>query len=155
MWMPGFCRMTISSCKPAMPNTSLRYLLDTNIVSDIVRNPQGAVAARIAEMGEQQVCTSIVVASELRFGAEKSGSTRLKRQLEAVLGALDVLPLETPVDRHYAEIRSTLEKSGQPIGPNDLLIASHARALGLTIITANVAEFARVPGLAVENWLGK
>jgi tRNA(fMet)-specific endonuclease VapC len=138
-----------------MPNAPQRYLLDTNIISDVVRNPQGVVAARIAEIGEQHVCTSIVVASELRFGAEKSGSARLKRQLERVLGALDILPLETPVDRHYAEIRLALEKGGQPIGPNDLLIASQARALGLTVITANLAEFARVPGLTVENWLGK
>lgn len=138
-----------------MPNTPFQFLLDTNIVSDVVRNPQGVVAARIAAIGEQFVCTSIVVASELRFGAEKSGSARLQRQLERVLGALDVLPLETPVDRHYAEIRLVLENGGQPIGPNDLLIASHARAFGLTVITANMAEFARVPGLAVENWLGK
>jgi tRNA(fMet)-specific endonuclease VapC len=136
-----------------MLNTPLRYLLDTNIVSDLVRNPQGIVAKRIAEIGDQYVCTSIIVASELRFGARKSGSTRLLMQLESVLSAIDILPLEAPVDRHYAEVRFALECLGQPIGPNDLLIAAHARALGLTVVTANQAEFARVPGLAVENWL--
>lgn len=130
-----------------------KYLLDTNIVSDLVRNPQGAVAARIAEYGEEQVCTSIIVAGELRFGAEKSGSPRLRRQLELVLGALEVVPLETPADRHYALIRADLQAAGKPIGPNDMLIAAHARALDLVVVTANVREFARVSGLKVENWL--
>ncbi|MHB1292986.1 MAG: PIN domain-containing protein, partial [Sulfuricella sp.] len=65
----------------------------------------------------------------------------------------EILPLETPVEEHYADIRNKLERAGTPIGPNDLLIASHARALGLTLVTDNVREFSRVPGLAVENWL--
>lgn len=132
-----------------------RYLLDTNVVSDLVRNPQGEVAARIAEVGEEAVCTSIVVASELRFEAAKSNSSRLRRQLDAILAALTVLPLESPSDQHYAEIRALLESAGMPIGPNDLLIAAHARALGLTVVTANLKEFRRVPGLAVENWLDR
>ena len=130
-----------------------RYLLDTNIVSDLMRNPQGSVAAAIARVGEGAVCTSIVVVSELRFGAKKSGSLRLCQQLDAILSALEVIPLEPPADRHYAEIRFLLESAGQPIGPNDLLVAAHARALGLTVVTANLKEFIRVPGLAVENWL--
>lgn len=137
--------------QPGMP----RYLLDTNVVSDLVRNPQGEVAARISEVGEEAVCTSIVVASELRFGAAKSGSLRLRRQLDAILAALTVLPLESPADEHYAEIRAVLESTGTPIGPNDLLIAAHARALGLTVVTANLKEFSRVPGLVVENWLNR
>ncbi len=69
------------------------------------------------------------------------------------MSAIDVLPLEEPVDRHYGEIRSELEGSGQPIGFNDLLIAAHARALGLTLVTNNVGEFRRVSGLSVEDWL--
>jgi tRNA(fMet)-specific endonuclease VapC len=131
----------------------LRYLLDTNIISDLVRHPAGIVRDRIAEAGEESVCVNIVVAAELRFGAAKRKSKRLSRQIEAILSALPVLALESPVDVHYAEIRATLEAAGNSIGPNDLLIAAHARALGLTLVTHNLAEFSRVPGLSVEDWL--
>jgi len=132
---------------------TLRYLLDTNILSELVRNPAGIIMERIAGVGEETVCVSIVVAAELRFGAAKHKSMRLTRQVEAILAALPVLAMEAPVDAHYAEIRATLEKAGNPIGPNDLLIAAHARALRLTLVTGNFAEFARVPGLTLENWL--
>jgi tRNA(fMet)-specific endonuclease VapC len=130
-----------------------RYLLDTNIVSDLVRNPAGSVMKHIARLGAEQICISIIVACEVRFGAAKSGSQRLARQLELVLAHLEVLPLETPVEEHYADIRNRLERAGTPIGPNDLLIAAHARALGLTLVTDNLREFSRVSGLMVENWL--
>lgn len=130
-----------------------QFLLDTNILSDLVRNPQGRVARRIGSEGEKSVCTSIVVASELRFGALKSGSERLAAQLETILSAIDTLPLKPPADRHYARLRQHLEKRGSPIGPNDMLIAAHALALDCTVVTANEGEFSRVPGLKVENWL--
>ena len=130
-----------------------RYLLDTNIVSDLVRNPQGRAAEQIRKVGEARVCTSIIVAAELRYGAVKRGSPRLARQLQAVLGALDVLHLAVPADRAYGEIRARLEKTGRPIGGNDLLIAAQAMALGCTIVTDNEAEFARIDGLIHENWL--
>lgn len=130
----------------------MRYLLDTNIVSDLVRNPQGRVTQRIREVGEAQVCTSIVVAAELRYGAAKKASPRLTTQLEAILNALDVLPLEPPADYVYGELRALLERSGQPIGGNDMLIAAQALALGHTIVT-DESEFARVKGLPRENWL--
>jgi tRNA(fMet)-specific endonuclease VapC len=94
-----------------------------------------------------------VVASELRFGAEKLGSARLTRQLGIILSALDILPLDEPADRHYAKLRWHLEQRGSPIGPNDLLIAAHALALECTVVTANDREFSRVPGLKVVNWL--
>ena len=132
---------------------ALRYLLDTNILSDLVREPQGRIARHIARVGEDRVCTSIVVAAELRFGARKSGSRRLAGRIDLILSALDVQPLEEPADRHYAEIRQLLAQQGQPVGPNDLLIAAHALALDLTVVTANAAGFTRVPGLRVENWL--
>ena len=132
---------------------TLRYLLDTNIVSDLVRNPRGLVAKRLSYAGENTVCTSIIVAAELRFGAEKSGSERLRDRVELILSAMEVLPLEAPADRRYAEIRQFLEEQGQVIGPNDLLIAAHALASNLTVVTANTREFNRVPGLSVENWL--
>ena len=131
----------------------MRYLLDTNIVSDLVRNPQGRAAEHIRRVGEAQVCTSIIVAAELRYGAAKRGSPRLARQLQAVLGALDVLPFAEPADRAYGEIRTRLEQTGRPIGGNDLLIAAQAMALGCTIVTDNEAEFARIDGLIHENWL--
>ena len=131
----------------------MRYLLDTNIVSDLVRNPQGKVAQRVRKVGEAQVCTSIIAAAELRYGAAKKGSPRLSAQLEAVLGALEVLPFETPADAAYGLLRTRLEQIGTPIGANDLLIAAHALALGYTIVSDNEKEFARVEGLRLENWL--
>ena len=130
-----------------------RYLLDTNIVSDLVRNPQGAVARRIARVGERRVCTSIIVACELRYGAEKKGSSRLTAQLEEILAALPVLPLDGEADRHYGRIRADLERKGTPIGANDMLIASHARAGRLTLVTNNLDEFRRVGKLKVVDWL--
>ncbi|MFW5910795.1 MAG: type II toxin-antitoxin system VapC family toxin [Thiohalospira sp.] len=132
---------------------ALRYLLDTNVLSGLVRRPHGEVANRIAEVGGEAVCTSLVVAGELRFGAAKSGSEKLRAQVEAILGALEVLPLDPPVDQAYADIRHALECAGQPIDPNALWIAAHARSLDLTLVTGNLAEFQRVPRLAVENWL--
>jgi tRNA(fMet)-specific endonuclease VapC len=131
----------------------MRYLLDTNIVSDLVRNPQGKVAQQIRKVGEARVCTSIIVAAELRYGAAKKGSPRLSSQLKVVLGALDVLPFETPADAAYGLLRTQLEQAGRPIGGNDLLIASQALALGYTIITDNEKEFAYVEDLRRENWL--
>jgi tRNA(fMet)-specific endonuclease VapC len=131
----------------------MRYLLDTNIVSDLVRNPQGRAAEQIRGVGEGQVCTSIIVAAELRYGAERRGSPRLARQLEAVLSVLDVLPFAAPADTAYAVIRTRLEQTGRPIGGNDLLIAAQAVALGYTIVTDNEGEFARIDGLIRENWL--
>jgi tRNA(fMet)-specific endonuclease VapC len=129
------------------------FLLDTNIVSDLVRHPQGRVAAKIAEIGEERVATSIIVAAELRYGAAKKGSPRLSAQLEAVLGALEVMALEPPADIAYGDLRAALEKSGRLIGPNDLLIAAQSLALEMVLVTDNEREFERVDGLKVENWL--
>ena len=131
----------------------MRYLLDTNIVSDLVRNPQGKVAGQVRTVGEKQVCTSIIVAAELRYGADKKGSPRLSSQLDAVLGALEVLPFEAPADATYGLLRSRLEKRGTPIGANDLLIAAQALALGCVFVTDNEREFSRVEGLRLQNWL--
>ncbi|MGD0432816.1 MAG: type II toxin-antitoxin system VapC family toxin [Acetobacteraceae bacterium] len=129
------------------------YLLDTNIVSDLIRAPQGRAAARIREVGEALVRTSIVVSAELRFGARKKGSLRLAGRLEAVLAVLKVVPFEVPADAIYGQIRARLEQAGTPIGGNDLLIAAQAIALGDTLVTDNEREFGRVEGLSVENWL--
>ncbi|KAF0176297.1 MAG: PIN domain-containing protein [Hyphomonadaceae bacterium] len=132
---------------------SARFLLDTNIVSDLVRNPQGRAAAKIAALGEDVVATSIIVAAELRYGAAKKGSVRLASQLEAILGALEVIPFEAPADAAYGAARVALEAAGTPIGGNDLLIAAQALALDMTLVTHNAREFTRVDGLRVEDWL--
>ena len=134
-------------------STAYRYLLDTNIVSELMRDPQGPITRRIARVGEGSVCTSIIVACELRYGAAKKGSARLTQQLEIVLEVLPVLALEPAVDRRYGELRADLERRGTPIGPNDLLIAAQALALGLVLVTDNLQEFKRVKGLEVKNWL--
>ena len=134
-------------------SASLAYLLDTNTLSDLVRNPQGVVAAQITKAGEDTVCTSIVVAAELRYGATKSNSAKLAERIDLIFSALEILPLEIPADHQYASVRHHLMRQGAPIGPNNLLIAAHALARDLTVVTANVREFSRVPGLKVENWL--
>jgi tRNA(fMet)-specific endonuclease VapC len=131
-----------------------RYLLDTSIISDLIRNPQGKAAKRIAKVGEDNICTSIIVAAELRYGCTKRGSKRLLKAVEDLLGEINVLPFDAPADAEYGAIRSQLEVAGTPIGGNDLLIAAHARATGATIVTANIDEFKRVSGLNVENWVG-
>jgi tRNA(fMet)-specific endonuclease VapC len=128
-------------------------MLDTNIISDLIRNPQGKAAKRIAKVGEDNICTSIIVAAELRYGCAKSSSERLRKAVEDLLGEIAVLPLDIPADTEYGGIRAALEAAGKPIGSNDLLIAAHAAATGATIVTANAGEFKRVRGLKVENWL--
>jgi tRNA(fMet)-specific endonuclease VapC len=129
------------------------YLLDTNIISDLVRNPGGRVADKIADVGENAVATSVVVAAELRFGAAKKGSPALSGRIDAILDTLAVLPLEPPADAAYRRLRAKLERDGTPIGANDMLIAAHALAVGRILVTANVSEFERVAGLEVVNWL--
>jgi tRNA(fMet)-specific endonuclease VapC len=132
------------------------YLLDTNILSDLVHHPRsGTVArqlARVRANGGQEVSTSIIVAAELRYGAAKRGSTQLARQVETVLGVLDVLPFEAPADVIYGRLRTDIERRGQRMGGNDLLIAAHALAAQLTLVT-NDRGFARIPDLLRENWL--
>ncbi len=128
-------------------------MLDTNIMSDLIRNPQGRAAERLSQHGEAGICVSIITAAELRYGAVKKGSARLLSRVEAVLSAVDVLAFDVPADAEYAGIRAELEARGQRIGPTDLFIAAHARSIGVMLVTHNVGEFRRVRGLKVENWL--
>lgn len=128
-------------------------MLDTNIVSELARNPQGRVTEHIAKVGPDSICVSIVVAAELRFGCAKKGSARLTAQIEAILESMPVLALDAPADAEYGRIRNELESAGTPIGPNDMLIAAHALASGAVVVTANIGEFNRVQGLRVENWI--
>jgi tRNA(fMet)-specific endonuclease VapC len=128
-------------------------MLDTNIISDMIRNPFGLVAQRIEKLGHQDICTSIIVAAELRYGSAKKGSPKLLARIEGVLETIPVLALDVPVDGEYGGIRAELEAAGQSIGLNDLLIAAHAYTLHLTLVTDNTREFKRIRGLSVENWL--
>lgn len=129
------------------------YLLDTNIISDMIRNPFGQVAIRIEQTDPKEICTSIVVAAELRYGCAKKGSAKLLAKVESLLATIPVLPLDIPADMEYGSIRAELEIAGQTIGANDLLIGAHAHALGLTLVTDNTREFSRIRGLTIENWL--
>ena len=132
---------------------SYLYLLDTNIISELIKNPRGVIFSKIQNVGDSKICTSIIVACESRFGAKKKNSQKLIEKLEIILDSIEILPLTHPVEKYYAEIRTNLEQQGKPIGGNDLLIAAHALTLNLTVITANVREFSRIPNLKVENWL--
>ncbi len=127
-------------------------MLDTNIVSELIRNPTGLAAQRAREAGDA-VCISVIVATELRYGCAKEGSAQLLRRVEEFLSAVPVLPFDVPADREYGGIRAELEAAGRPIGSNDLLIAAHAHTLGATVVTANVGEFQRIRGLSVQNWM--
>ena len=128
------------------------YLLDTNILSDLIRHPDGLVARRVEQVGQKEIFTSIIVAAELRYGCAKKGSAKLLERVQGLLETIPVLSLDMPTDAQYGLIRAELEAAGQPIGMNDLLIASHALALGLTLVTDKTSEFSRVRGLKVENW---
>jgi tRNA(fMet)-specific endonuclease VapC len=128
-------------------------LLDTNIISDLVRNPQGLAAARLKAVGDAGVVTSVIVAGELRYGCRKKGSSRLTERVEAVLREIDVIGIHPAAASIYGAIRSGLEAEGRSIGQNDLWIAAQAVALGAILVTDNEREFRRVEDLAVENWL--
>jgi tRNA(fMet)-specific endonuclease VapC len=129
-------------------------MLDTNIVSELARRPQGAVARKIAQAGSDRICVSVICAAELRYGCAKKGSPKLTAQIDAILGSVQIPAFDAPADVEYGRLRASLEADGTPIGPNDMLIAAHALALDAVLVTANTDEFARVRGLTVENWIG-
>ena len=131
----------------------MRYLLDTNIVSEAMNNPGGAVAKRLSELDDRDTFTSIIVAGELHFGILNKGSKRLARNLQRMLQKLEVVAFTEPAEKQYASVRLALERKGTPIGQNDTLIAAHAMALNAIVVTDNVKHFSQVPGLKVENWL--
>lgn len=131
-----------------------RYLLDTNALSDLIKNPQGKIFTQLRSLSPaDQVHTSIIVAAELRYGAEKKGSPVLFTRIEELLRTIEILPLTSDADRHYGRLRADLERKGSLVGGNDMLIAAHALASDSMLVTSNVREFARVRGLKVENWL--
>jgi tRNA(fMet)-specific endonuclease VapC len=132
------------------------YLLDTNIISHMMREPAGRATQKFAAVAAmdltQGVVTSTVVLCELQFGLQRRPNLRLSAALDRILTGVEVLSLDIDVVPRYAQLRAVLEENGTPIGPNDTLIAAHALSLGATLVSADV-EFARIPGLQVENWL--
>jgi tRNA(fMet)-specific endonuclease VapC len=131
----------------------VRYLLDTNILSAMLRSPDGDLIERIRGLDNAVVFTSIIVAAELRFGAVRKASTNLTSRILGLLESMLVEPLKAPAEETYATIRAHLERAGTPIGNNDIWIAAHALATDSILVTDNVREFSRVPGLKIENWL--
>jgi tRNA(fMet)-specific endonuclease VapC len=135
---------------------STTYLLDTNIISHMMRETAGLASQRFNTLARAdntlQLCTSVVVQCELEFGLVRRPNERLQRAYDRIVPLLDVLTLTSEISVHYAALRTQLESIGKPIGPNDALIAAHALAINATLVSAD-AEFLRVPGLRVENWL--
>jgi tRNA(fMet)-specific endonuclease VapC len=129
------------------------FLLDTSIMSNLLRFPSGAAAAGLKRIGEVNAFTSVVVACELRYGVAKRGSRRLAELVEGLFRRIPIAELTQPADDHFANMRVHLERLGTPIGSNDLLIAAHARATASVLVTDNVREFSRIPDLKIENWL--
>jgi tRNA(fMet)-specific endonuclease VapC len=131
----------------------LKYLLDTNIVIYVIkRRPVEVMAVFNDNAGRMAI--SAVTLSELFHGAEKSAKVAQNLAVvEEFASLLEVLPYTAKASQHYGAIRTALERVGQPIGVNDLHIAAHARSEGLTLVTNNLAEFQRVPGLLTENWV--
>lgn len=131
----------------------LNYLLDTNIVIYVIkRRPVEVMEVFNQHAGRMAI--SVITLSELYHGAQKSA--RVAQNLAVVeefASLLEVLPYTAKASLHYGAIRSALEKAGRPIGVNDLHIAAQARSEGLTLVTNNLGEFVRVPGLLVENWV--
>jgi tRNA(fMet)-specific endonuclease VapC len=129
------------------------FLLDTNMVSALMREPNGPLTQRVARAGEANVFTSVIVAAELRYGAQKKRSPRLVAALDGLFNELEVKALEPEAALHYGRLRAHLALAGTPIVANDMFVAAHALALDATLVTDNEREFARVGGLRLENWL--
>lgn len=132
---------------------TLRYLLDTNIVSHAMHEPAGSVGSRITVAGIDSVAISVVTLGELLFGYARNPTPRLKERLDGFLSRIIVLPVDAQVAMRYAEVRTILQRCGQLIGQNDLWIAAHALALNVRLVTDNTGEFTRVEGLRIENWV--
>lgn len=133
----------------------LKYLLDTNIVTYVIkRRPIAALAVFNRHQGRMAI--SAITLAELLHGAEKSSDpARNLAVVEDFCSRLEVLPYDMPAAAHYGGIRAALEQQGTPIGVNDLHIAGHARSRGLVLVTNNLREFQRVPGLLLENWVAE
>jgi len=130
----------------------LQYMLDTNTCIYVMKNHPAGLRERFNRLAEQ-LCMSSITLGELRYGVEKSARPLENLQtLEHFAARLDVLSFSPKAARHYGQMRAELERAGTPVGPHDMLIGAHARAEGLIIVTNNIREFARMPGVRAENW---
>ena len=131
----------------------MRYLLDTNVCVDYLRGRHAPLVRRIQEASPQNLCVSTVVVAELWYGAEKSTRQRDNHErIDQLVEEMTVLPFDLQAAATFGRIRRELERRGTVIGPYDMLIAAHALATGLIVVTDNEEEFRRVTGLGVENW---
>ena len=131
----------------------MKYLLDTNICVFLIRQRSPAVLQRFQQYQPDELGISVVTLAELRYGADKSGdATKNHAALDGFLAPLAIADFDPPAADWYGKVRADLESRGQSIGPLDTLIAAHALALGIPLVTNNTAEFLRVPGLRVEDW---
>jgi len=131
----------------------LRYMLDTNVCIQVIRERPEPLRARF-NANAAALCISVVALAELLYGAEKSARPEANRtNVEQFVARLEVLPFDTEAAAHYGDIRASLERQGTPTGAYDMMIAAHARAHGLVVVTNNTREFTRVDGLRVEDWL--
>jgi tRNA(fMet)-specific endonuclease VapC len=129
-----------------------RYLFDTNIISVLIRRPPAALQRRLRRTSADRVALSVVTEMELRYGLARNPGLSIAPLVEEFLNGVTVMPLTSEVARHYAIIRVALEAKGTPIGPLDLMIAAHCLTLGLTLVTSDLGEFSRVPGLTAVDW---
>ncbi len=129
-------------------------MLDTNVCTDVIRNRSRLLVERIRSRSVDDVAISVITLSELQHGVAKSSNPEKNRvAILEFLVPFVVLPFDDMAARVYGEIRATLEAQGNAIGPMDTLIAAHALSRHVTLVTNNVDEFCRVPGLSVENWM--
>ena len=132
----------------------MKYMLDTNVCIHVIKKKPESVIRRFMELDAGDICISSITYAELMHGVEKSSSRDQNLlALMLLLSPITILPFDGLAAETYGKVRANLENKGTPIGPMDMLIASHALSQGLTLITNNTREFFRVEGLAVEDWV--
>ncbi|MBI2336274.1 MAG: type II toxin-antitoxin system VapC family toxin [Deltaproteobacteria bacterium] len=132
----------------------MKYMLDTNICIYLIKKKPPVVIGRLKKKKLSEVCISSITFSELEYGVEKSERIdQNKIALAEFILPIDVMPYDELAATQYGRVRTYLEKKGQTLGALDMLIAAHALSVGVTLVTNNVREFARVPGLKIENWV--
>ncbi len=132
----------------------MRYLLDTNICSYILKNRPASVKQKFDEVGAEHLCISSVVLAELYYGAARHPkSVIIRKEIDDFVSRLVVVAWDEHAANHYGAIRAALEKAGTPVGAMDMLISAHARSMGATLVTNNLREFERINGLLVQNWV--
>jgi len=132
----------------------MRYMLDTNICSYVLRSRPPSVKARFDEAGDAALAISSVVLAELLYGAARHPkAVAIRREIADLVSRLAVLPWDEAAAQDYGILRAALERAGRPIGAMDMMIAAHARSAGLTLVSNDVRHFDRVEGLSVANWV--